>query len=248
MIDQPAMAASITVSLVSHGHGAMVQTIVAQLLRLPDVAKIFLTLNIPEQLTIHEDLRVIIIHNQAPKGFGANHNAAFLQCATSHFCVINPDVTLQSDVFPQLLACLHQTDAALVAPLVCSPSGALEDSMRTFPTLGGLIRKALGHGDGTYAPAQCSVTFSPDWVAGMFMLFDSQAFAALRGFDEGFFLYYEDVDICARVWAAGNKVVACTDVRVIHDAQRASRRKLQYMFWHAKSLLRYLLKHVGRIR
>lgn len=248
MMDQPAMAASITVSLVSHGHGAMVQTIVAQLRRLPDVAKIVLTLNIPEQLAMREDVRVVIIHNQAPKGFGANHNAAFLQCETSHFCVINPDVTLQGDVFPQLLACMQQTAAALVAPLVCSPSGALEDSMRTFPTLGGLIRKALGHGDGAYAPAQRSATFSPDWVAGMFMLFDSKTFATLRGFDEGFFLYYEDVDICARVWVAGKKVVACTDARVTHDAQRASRRKLQYMFWHAKSMVRYLVKHVGNIR
>jgi len=240
------MTASITVSLVSHGHGAMVARLVAQLCAVPDVAKIVLTLNIPEQLALEEDERLHIIRNPTPQGFGANHNAAFKHCQTRYFCVINPDVTLQGDVFAPLLACMSDFDAALGAPLVCSPAGTQEDSIRSFPTVGGLILKVLGMDNGSYAPAKRHVSFSPDWVAGMFMLFENSAYASLGGFDEKFFLYYEDVDMCARLWESGRKVVACTAVHVVHDAQRASRRNLRFLLWHASSMLRYFFKHAGR--
>jgi GT2 family glycosyltransferase len=60
-----------------------------------------------------------------------------------------------------------------------------------------------------------------DWVAGMFLLIRTEAFRALGGFDEGFHLYYEDVDFCARAWKAGWKVQVHPEVSVIHDAQRA---------------------------
>lgn len=79
------------------------------------------------------------------------------------------------------------------------------------------------------------------------MLFRSEDFRRLQGFDEKFFLYYEDVDICARAWKSGMKVLACPSVSVIHDAQRASRRNLQHMKWHAASMMRYFWKHAGRL-
>jgi N-acetylglucosaminyl-diphospho-decaprenol L-rhamnosyltransferase len=87
----------------------------------------------------------------------------------------------------------------------------------------------------------------PDWVAGMCMFFDSAVFRALKGFDEGFFLYYEDVDICARVWRSGSVVVACPAASVTHDAQRASRRQWRHMRWHAQSMARYFWKYGWRL-
>jgi GT2 family glycosyltransferase len=87
----------------------------------------------------------------------------------------------------------------------------------------------------------------PDWVAGMCMLFDSESFRAIKGFDEGFFLYYEDVDICARLWRSGSMVVACPAVSVTHDAQRASRHNWQHMRWHAQSMARYFWKYTWRL-
>ena len=57
----------------------------------------------------------------------------------------------------------------------------------------------------------------------MFMLVRSADYMAVGGFDEGFFLYYEDVDICARLWRSGRKVVICPEAIVVHDARRASR-------------------------
>ena len=79
-----------------------------------------------------------------------------------------------------------------------------------------------------------------DWVGGMFMLFRREAFERVQGFDERFFLYYEDVDICRRLHGAGYDVVATPRAQATHEAQRASRRKPRHMALHARSMLRYL--------
>jgi hypothetical protein len=73
------------------------------------------------------------------------------------------------------------------------------------------------------------------------MLFRSEAYREIGGFDEAYFLYYEDVDICRRLHAAGRRVIYEPRSVVIHDAQRASRRNAALALQHARSGLRYLL-------
>jgi hypothetical protein len=237
----------IAVSIVSHGHGGMVARLVGQLLALPEVAQVILTLNVPESVALPDDARVRVIDNAAPKGFGANHNAAFAVCTETLFCPLNPDIEFDGNPFPVLCAAFADHRVALVAPLVKSPAGQIEDSMRRFPTPASLLIKAIGGSDGRYVVRDDQPDFSPEWVAGMFMLFRSRHFHDLGGFDERFFLYYEDVDICARVWQGGMKVRACPRGRVIHDAQRESRRRLRHLRWHVVSLARYFCKYWGRL-
>lgn len=241
----------IAVSLISHSHAAMLPTLVAELLRCAEVGRVIVTLNIPEAVAFPEDARVVVIRNASPKGFGANHNAAFKAIEGDPdcrlFCPLNPDVGLQGNPFPALLAEMDAKGAGLAVPLVLAVDGQLEDSLRLFPTLGMLASKAFGGADGRYAVQPGQPAFFPEWAAGMFMLFRRDVFARLGGFDEGFFLYYEDVDICARAWKQGFKIVACPAVSVIHDARRDSRRKLRYMRWHLASMARYFLKHWGRL-
>ena len=81
-----------------------------------------------------------------------------------------------------------------------------------------------------------------DWVAGMFMLFRSEVFRSIGGFDEAYFLYYEDVDLCRRLHAAGKSVIYNPRVEVVHDARRGSRREFGLMRHHLASMLRYLLR------
>ena len=225
----------------------MVGGLVGQLLAFPEVAQILLTLNVPESLALPDDCRLTVIGNVEPKGFGANHNAAFAKCTQMFFCPLNPDIAFERNPFPVLSAALGDNRVALVAPLVRSPDGKIEDSMRGFPTAGSLLRKALGGSDGRYVVREGQADFAPEWVAGMFMLFRSRDFHDLGGFDERFFLYYEDVDICARVWQKGMKILACPKVSVIHDARRDSRRSLRHLRWHLASIVRYFWKHWGRL-
>lgn len=237
----------ITVSVASHGHGAMVQELVMRLSALPEVSRIIVTRNIPELATIRSASKVEVIDNLVPKGFGANHNAAFRLCQEEFFCVLNPDICLPENPFPALLDALVMRRAAVVAPAVLSPGGNVEDSARHFPTPLGLVNKFLGLGDGRYPFSVGDEVFAADWVGGMFMLFRAEDYQLVGGFDEKFFLYYEDVDICARLWKADRGVLVCPRVPVIHDARRASRRNLRHMLWHLGSIMRYFFKHLGRL-
>lgn len=234
----------ITVSIVSHGHGQMVNSLIERLLTFPQVSSIILTLNIPEVLKLRHDAKIVPIFNPVPKGYGANHNAAFIGCMTRYFCVLNPDIQLPENPFPHLLGEIESYEAALVAPIILSPEGKIEDSVRYFPTWGSLITKAIGGDDGRYDIVRGGRPFVPDLVAGMFMLFRTSAYAKLHGFDESYHLYYEDVDICRRAGRLGLIVVCCPKAYAVHAAQRASRRSLRHMRWHFQSMWRYLTSKV----
>jgi hypothetical protein len=236
----------ITVSVVSHGHGDMASRLVSRLLAFNEVSKVILTCNIPETLRMTDDSRLVLIKNPTPKGFGANHNSAYRLSKTDYFCVLNPDIELPSNPFPLLTSAMQSHAADIAAPVVLAPNGKVEDSIRHFPTLGSLFSKAMGGPDGRYIIRSSHPSFEPDWVAGMFMLFLTKAYRQLQGFDESYFLYYEDVDICRRAHRLGLKIVCCPDVYVVHHAQRASRRSLSHMRWHLTSMLRYLAKSASQ--
>lgn len=237
----------VTVSLVSHGHGPMVWSLIDQLLMVPDVSRIVLTLNIPEAAPETLNPKVVLIRNAEPKGFGANHNAAFLQCATSYFCVLNPDIELIGNPFPVLVAHLEQDGAGLCAPLVVGPHGQVDDSARRFMTPLRMVLRKLGLASGTYKLEAGAKPIYPEWVAGMFMLFKSAAYRQVDGFDEAYFMYCEDADICTRLWRNRQKVLLDPAVSVIHQAQRASRRSLQHLRWHMASMMRYFARYWGRL-
>lgn len=240
----------ITVSIVSHGQKPLVEALLTDLEKCHAIFKIVLTTNIPEpKITIPSSLdeRVEVIHNLTPKGFGANHNSAFALCTTPYFAVLNPDIRIPQDPFPELLTIANERKSAVCTPAILSPNGSIEDNARVFPTPWGIVRKLSGIDDGRIPYQLEAPPFSPDWIGGMFMLFDSTAFRAINGFDEKFFLYYEDVDICARLRNLGHKIIACPSCRVIHDGQRASRRSALYLRWHLSSMFRFWHKHLGKL-
>jgi len=236
----------VTVSIVSHGHGAMLPHLLEQLLIFPEVEQIILTINVPESIDISSDFRIQIIKNAFPKGFSANHNQAFSFCDSQFFCVLNPDISFSDNPFPQLLQAASD-DIGLVAPIVKNNNGEIEDSIRKFPSPLSIMRRRLfGYQDG-YHYAQGDANFYPEWAGGMCMLFKSSAYSGVGGFDETYFMYVEDVDICTRLWRAGSKVLVCPSAVVFHEARRASRKNLQHLRWHIAGLFRYFFKYLGRL-
>jgi N-acetylglucosaminyl-diphospho-decaprenol L-rhamnosyltransferase len=241
----------ISISIVSHGQSQLVTQVLEDLARLPATIdiEILLTINVPEAL--HFDgmglpWPIKVIQNKTPKGFGANHNAASHLASGGLFCVMNPDIHLLENPFPTLLGEMAMQQASVIGPAVLNTHGQIEDSIRHSPSILSLAGKMLGRGDGRYSFMLGDDTFAADWLAGMFMLFRLEDYRAIGGFDEGFFLYYEDVDICARLWKSGRSVLACPKTQVIHDARRTSRRDFRYLRWHVASMARYFWKHWGR--
>jgi N-acetylglucosaminyl-diphospho-decaprenol L-rhamnosyltransferase len=234
----------LTLSIVSHRQNALVNELLADIERhCASRVTVVLTENLPDSTALATgrlSCPVEVITNPAVKGFGANHNAAFARCRTSYFCVANPDIRLSRDPFAALVECASEPGGALAGPLVRSPDGGVEDSARRFPTIGSLLKKLFAGSGGPEYPIDRGVV-TVDWVAGMFMLFRADAFRAISGFDERFFLYYEDVDICRRLQKQGLQVRYDPRVEVVHDARRTSRRHPRYMAWHLAGILRFLL-------
>lgn len=231
----------IAVSIVSHGQARMVELLLADLARLGrDDLRIRVTLNVPEDRPDPSGLEIEWLRNARPLGFGANHNQALRDAGEPFLCILNPDVRLREDPFPALLQALRQPRVALAAPRVLTSGGRVENSARRFPTLASLASKALASQEPLDYP-ESRETLSPDWVAGMFMLADREAFRRVGGFDERYFLYYEDVDLCRRLRDAGFDIALVQAAQAIHDAQRTSHRSLRYLRWHLQSVFRYLV-------
>jgi N-acetylglucosaminyl-diphospho-decaprenol L-rhamnosyltransferase len=239
--------AKIHLSVVSHGQGQMVGHLLDDLkaaAQSSDIA-VTLTLNIEETLPFDPatfPFPVRIVQNSIPKGFGANHNAAFreFQNDAAYFCVVNPDIRFDKTPFPALLSCLQNPAVGVVGPVVVGTGGELEDSARHFPTPFKILCKAIGRCRGSDYTVKNEPVY-PDWIGGMFMLFPAAVFKQLDGFDQRYFLYYEDVDLCARLRLCGYEVVLSPEARVIHEARRDSHRRLRYLKWHLASMMRFFL-------
>jgi N-acetylglucosaminyl-diphospho-decaprenol L-rhamnosyltransferase len=237
----------ISISVVSHGQSELVAKLLADIgQHVATDIEVILTINIAESLAFDQSLfsfPLRIIRNAVPKGFGANHNAALAVAKGYIFAIVNPDIRLSSDPFPTLAVCLGEYRVGIVAPLVVSSLGEIEDSARRYPTPFRLLSKVFQKRSAPdYMIGDSKVL--PDWVAGMFMLVRAEIFRHLGGFDERYYLYYEDVDLCGRVQLAGYVIVLDPQVRVIHDARRESHRNLKYFRWHLWSIARFFLSPV----
>lgn len=240
----------VTLSIVSHNHSQLVNALVSQLSKFPQhIAKVIITNNTNSNDCLVEEppFELIQLYNKKPKGFGANHNQAFEYCETKYFCVMNPDISIVSDPFSSLFSCFQHQSVAIVAPSIVNLKGTLEDNARFFPTPWGLVKKLFRFYDGVYHINSNQKLAFPDWVAGMFLLIESDKYAQLKGFDESYYLYYEDVDLCARAWKKNYVVALCQEVQVIHDARRSSHHELKFFLWHFMSALRFFKKHICRL-
>jgi N-acetylglucosaminyl-diphospho-decaprenol L-rhamnosyltransferase len=241
----PRMHPRLVVSVVSHGQATLAAAVASDLARhCATPMRLVVTSNVPERLDLpaaRPGFAVDVIENTQRKGFGANHNAAFRHAESDFFCVLNPDIRIEADPFPALFSALEPVTVAVAAPLIVDPQGRVEDSARRYPTPASILRKALRGAPGPDYDVRGGGAIDVDWVAGMFMLFRSDAFRAAGGFDERYFLYYEDADLCRRLRRAGHDVRLQTAVRATHAARRQSHRHARYLRWHLASMLRFFV-------
>lgn len=235
----------ISISIVIHNQASIAQQLFEDISAIGDTlpAEILLTINTHERMpykTSEYRHSFKIIRNSNPKGFGANHNAAFRLSKGRYFCVLNPDIRLVGNPFNTLIECLEKRGGGVVAPRIVNLSGKTENNARYFPTPFTILKKAFLRSQGL----DYSITekvFEPDWVGGMFMLFTRSCFEAINGFDERYFLYYEDVDLCARMKMAQLRILLCPFVKAVHDARFESHHSVKYLRWHVTSMLRFFL-------
>lgn len=249
------MQTTLVISVVSHGQTALVNSLLADLATLPSLRKntrLVLTLNTKEAEPRNISLcpfPVLLIRNIRPKGFSSNHNTAFQQAEekfpSTHFCVMNPDLRLQHDIFASLFQRATRTPRlGVLSPRILEITGEIADHARPLPKPAKIVAKLFHYNP--HCPHADNLNVQAEWIAGMFMLFPTAAFAAVKGFDERFFLYYEDVDICCRLRLAGYEIVVDSSTTATHQARRASHRNLRYFRHHVFSMIRFFASKTYR--
>ena len=241
---------SLLISIVSHKQGDLVYPLLNDLQRFCSgkPLEVVLTINVPEKIPFKKTdfgFKLEMIKNERPKGFGANHNAAFKLRSSRNFCTLNPDLRLNQDPFSPLFHLCKDKKIGAVAPLIINKEKGIEDSARRLPTPARLLKRYLWkpkHDILDY-PVGDRILFS-DWVAGIFMFFSSSVFSEMNGFDERYFLYFEDVDLCSRLRLAGYQIVLDPRISVVHNARRDSHRNYQYLQWHILSGVRFFSSRV----
>lgn len=224
----------LAVSIVSHGHGASVHALLRGMAVLSAgvVTRVVLTLNLPEPEPAAPvggwPFTLEVRRNAVPLGFGANHNRALAGAAEAFVCVLNPDVELAgADPFPSLLEQVRRPGVGCAYPEQVNVQGQLQDSERELPTPAALWRRrVLGRRE-----------VRVDWINAACMVFPQSVWKDLGGFDESYFMYCEDVDLCLRLRRSGWQLARAA-VRVVHAGQRSSHRRWDHLYWHLTSLLR----------
>ncbi len=237
----------ICLSVVSHRQVGLVRTLLKSLVDsgASRHVRMILTVNVAENVRDMEKsapFPLQVIYNRRPRGFAANHNHAFSFCSNPFFCVMNPDIILEQDPYPHLLSLLEDPLIGAVAPALVDSMGRVQDNARRFPTPWRILRRLVAK-ERVPASWRDDDVFYPDWIAGMFMLFPSRAYREVGGFDEGYFMYCEDADICLRLRKLGLRVALSGKVTAIHDARRSSHRTLRHLRWHLASLARFFITH-----
>lgn len=160
-----------------------------------------------------------LIRHSHNLGFGAAINRAVERTSSRWLAFSNADLWFPPGklaALPDVLGGLPR-DVGLVGPSVCVPGGAVEGSVGNFPTLLSLIwRQARPVKSRVWLPLRKHRAGSVGWVTGACMLVRSDAFIDVGGFDEVFFLYYEDVDLAHRFAKRGVRAVYTPSVSVVH--------------------------------
>ena len=196
------------------------------------------------------DPTVVVVPTGANIGFGAAANRGVAVCPGDYVLLLNPDTLVEPGTVKVLADALDRDPAlALVGPRIENLDGSLYPSARTFPSLA----DAIGHAFlGMVKPSNRftrryrmldwdhAVARDVDWVAGTCVLLRRSAFEAVGGFDERYFMYVEDVDLCWRLWQTGRRVAYEPAGRVVHTIGVSSeQRPYRMIAEHHRSLLRF---------
>lgn len=210
---------------------------------------------------------ICLIRSGINLGFAAANNLGFLQAKGDYVLLLNPDALLEPEALQRALAYMEADPAiGMSGGLLLGKDGQREPSARLFPSLlnellvlSGLAARYpksrfFGRFDRTWDDSDRAT--SVDWVPGAFALMRREALDRVGPFDERFFLYYEEVDLCRRFHAQGWKIMYWPDVVIRHwggessktvENQDFSTSGSQLTLWRMRSELLYYRKHHGAL-
>jgi len=198
------------------------------------------------------DIPCTVIAGHGNVGYGAGHNLALAQANSRYHLVLNPDVELAVDGLEKALTFLDtHAGYGLLTPYICDEGGEQQFLCRRFPTVLDLLVRG-------FFPAKLRAPFAgrlsryemrdvvnehdtvinPPIVSGCFMLFRTDVLRRLDGFDDRYFLYFEDYDLSLRTHDVSD-VVYLPAVRILHHGGGASRKGWLHVRLFVASMVRF---------
>ena len=191
--------------------------------------------------------QVLLREEDVNLGFAKGCNRVLQLPPPEYILFLNPDVIIEKGAIDLMVSLLEKREEiGIVGGGVWGFEGRLQPTYRQFPTYRNLFstkRNPLGRLLGK-GPQPQEEEKEVDSVAGTFMMIRGELFHRLNGFDERFFMYVEDVDLCYRARRAGVKVFYLPQARIRHlwgGSTRLCRKRMEIE--HHKSLYRFFKKH-----
>jgi N-acetylglucosaminyl-diphospho-decaprenol L-rhamnosyltransferase len=194
---------------------------------------------------------VRLIENDRNRGFARAANQGIRATSAPFILLLNPDAEILAGMLGGFLKLARDRPrAGVIGPMVKDPDGSIYPSARRVPSLG----TALGHAFvGPFMDNRFSRRYTMagwdrrteravEWVSGSCCLLRREALDEVGMFDEGYFLYVEDVDLCTRMRAAGWEVRFSPELEVLHVGGISTRGKKWLTVEHSRSIYRYFVK------
>jgi N-acetylglucosaminyl-diphospho-decaprenol L-rhamnosyltransferase len=204
---------------------------------------------------------VAVRSNDRPAGLSANLNRGIAETASPWVVVANPDVVAAPGAVDTLVRFAESHPrAGVLGPQFSAPDGSWQPSRRRFPTISGTFvrrtplryflrpqERQRSHyllEEHAHEPARS------DWMLGAFLLLRRSMLEELGGFDEGFRLYGEDIDLCYRAAKTGWERWYVPEANVVHRSAAVTDRRFltRHTLWHLRSIARFARKHPERLR
>ena len=186
---------------------------------------------------------VKVIKNDTPMGFGENNNKG-VEMAKGEYVAIDRMVAWMDE---------NAGKYGIVGPKLLNPDRSIQYSARLFITAKAFFFRALSRGNdetsnskvGDYLCRNLDMNkIQPvNWIMGAAMFSTREFYNSLGGFDEDFFLYMEDEDLCLRSWKVGRPVIFAGTIAVVHNHLRGSKKIGKKMMRHFQSLFIFFKKH-----
>lgn len=179
------------------------------------------------------DANITAVVAETNRGFGAGHNLVIDGLDSNYHFIVNPDILVpDADQIRLMIDQMEKDHIVLLNPRIEDAAGVLQKLVKREPTVLDLALRFMGPKvmpkrqawfvyDGQY-----DATHEVQVVSGSFMVCQTAALKQVRGFDERYFLYMEDTDLCRKLGSVG-RVVYLPTARVVHEWQRANRNSLR---------------------
>lgn len=177
-------------------------------------------------------------------GFGIGHNLAFknLREKSDIHMIINPDIYFKGfEISDFLLWFYNEKDISLCTSKVCYPDGTNQNIVRNIPTFLDLVKRKFKIATGEIEIKNNSIQDIP-FAHGCFLVFKTDIFKKINGFDERFFMYMEDIDIFIRAKKYG-KTVINTNFNIYHEFRKGSSKSFNLLKIHLISAYKFFKKY-----